>query len=564
MDEISKQLESEGRRFQDRGVNVVRLDREVVSESRQGLLIAFGAVGCVLLIACANLAGLLLAHTRAREKEIAIRTALGATRKRIVVQFLTECLVLAGIGGVSGLFVATWIARAFVLLQPGDIPRVEEVNTDATVLLFGVALSAVTGILFGLLPAVQSSRVNFAGSLQRTPQKSGRGAFGLNPRRVLLIFEVGLTVMLLIGTGLLLRSFALLKSVNPGFQTEGLLAMMIPLPETSYAAPKAQAEFARELLERTEGIPTVESAAVSNSLPMQNRYLLGARLGIEGRQLPEDTSIAVRAVSLNYFGTMRIPLLRGRDFLAADEGKEDTAIVNRETAERFWAGSDPIGQRLVLDKGKPRTIVGVVANVRSSSPDADSEIEVYLPFAEQPAPYIGLVLRSPGDLRPLEDAVSAVVRGIDPNQPVTEVASMRKTLADFFDRPRFNLVLLGCFAALALTLSIIGIYAVISHSVTQRTNEIGIRIALGAQRRSVLILFMRDGAFVAVTGISLGLIGALATTRLLAALLFGIPPQDATTFAAVSLIFLVVCLSASYFPARRAMKVDPIIALRHE
>jgi putative ABC transport system permease protein len=280
--------------------------------------------------------------------------------------------------------------------------------------------------------------------------------------------------------------------------------------------------------------------------------------------LPEDTSIAVRAVSLNYFGTMRIPLLRGRSFLAADEGKEDTAIVNRETAERFWAGSDPIGQRIGLDKGKPRTIVGVVANVKSSSPDADSEIEVYVPFAEEPAPYIGLVLRSPVDLRPLEATVRAVVRGIDPNQPVTEVASMRKTLGDFFDRPRFNLVLLGSFAALALTLSIIGIYAVISHSVTQRTNEIGIRIALGAQRRSVLILFMRDGAFVAVTGISLGLIGALATTRLLAALLFGIPPQDATTFAAVSLIFLVVCLSASYFPARRAMKVDPIIALRHE
>ena len=564
MQEICRQLEPEGRKFQDRGVNLVRLDQEVVSDSRRGLFIAFGAVGCVLLIACANLAGLLLAHTRAREKEIGIRTALGATRGRILAQFLTECLLLSAAGGVGGLLLVSWIVRAFVLLQPGDIPRISQANTDTTVLLFGIGLSAVTSILFGLLPAVQSSKMNVIDSLKGTPQKPGRGAFVLKSRRVLLILEIGLTVMLLVGTGLLLRSFALLKSVDPGFQTDGLLTMMIPLPETSYSTQREQAEFVRVLLERAQGLPTVESAAVSNSLPMQNRYLFSMQFDIVGRQLPDDTSIAVRAVSPGYFGTMRIKLLEGRDFSVADEGKEDTAIVNWETAERYWHGSDPIGQQIVLGKGKPRTIIGVVSNVRSNSPDIDPETEVYLPFAEQPARYIGLVLRSSDELRPLAPAVGALVRDIDRNQPVTDISTMNDVLGEFFARPRFNLVLLGWFAALALALAIIGIYAVVSHSVTQRTKEIGIRIALGAQRRNVLFLFMRDGAFVAVVGIFLGLMGALATVRLLEALLFGIAPQDGITLAAVASMFLAVCLAASYFAARRAMKVDPIVALRHE
>jgi putative ABC transport system permease protein len=261
---------------------------------------------------------------------------------------------------------------------------------------------------------------------------------------------------------------------------------------------------------------------------------------------------------------MRTPLLRGRDLSLADEGKEDIAIVNKETAERFWPGLDPIGMRMVLEKGKPRTIIGLVNNVKSSNLDGGPDAEVYLPFAEQPARYVGLVLRSSGDPRPLTATVRALVSGIDPNQPVTDVATMREMIEGFLDRPRFNFILFGSFAALALTLSIVGIYAVVSHSVTRRTHEIGIRMALGAQRRNVLLLFMGDGAFVAVAGVALGLIGASATARLLATMLFGIPPEDSVTFAAVSIMFLVVCLAASYFPARRAMKVDPIVALRHE
>lgn len=564
MEAISKQLEPEGRKFQDHGVNLVRLDREVVSDSRQGLLIAFGAVGCVLLIACANLAGLLLSHTLEREKEIGIRMALGATRGRILRQLLTECLLLSVIGGVAGLVLSTWLARAIVSMQPADIPRLDQVSIDTSVLLFGFGLSALTGILFGLLPALQFSRASVVGTLKKSSRQSRRRRLPLTPQNLLLVVEVALTAMLLIGTGLLLRSFASLKSVDPGFETEGLLAMIVPLSVTSYSSPKQQAEFARELLERAQAIPSVESAAVSNSLPMQNVYMFGMHLQIEGRQLPDDTAVIVRAISGDYFRTLRIPVLRGRDLSLADEGKEDIAIVNRETAERFWPGSDPIGMRMVLEKGKPRTIIGVVGNVKSSSLDAGPETEVYLPFAEEPARYVGLVLRSSGDLKLLAATVRAVVSGIDPNQPVTEVATMREMIEEFFGRPRFNFMLFGSFAALALTLSIVGIYAVVSHSVTGRTHEIGIRMALGAQRRNVLLLFMADGAFVAVAGIALGLMGASATARLLATMLFGIPPEDGVTFAAVSIVFLVVCLAASYFPARRAMKVDPIVALRHE
>jgi putative ABC transport system permease protein len=564
MEAIAKELEPEGRRFRDRGVNLVRLDKEVVSGSRQALLIAFGAVACVLLIACANLAGLLLAQTQGREKEIGIRSALGATRGRILRQLLTECLLLSVIGGVAGLALSIGIARAIVLLEPGDIPRLDQVRPDVVVLLFGLAVSTASGALFGLLPAVQFSRANVVDSLKKSSKLSGCGIFGLTPRRLLLVLEVGLTGMLLIGTGLLIRSFALLKSVDPGFETDRLLAMIVPLSENYYSSQQQQAEFARELLDRAQAIPTVESAAVSNSLPMQNRYSVGMRLEIEGMQLPEDASVFVRGVSLGYFNTMRIPLLAGRNFSLADEGKRDTAIVNRRMAEHFWPDSDAIGRRILLDNGKPRIIIGIVADVKSSSVDSGAEIEVYVPFAEEPAPYIGLVLRGSGDVQPLAAAVGAVVRGLDSNQPISDVASMREILGEFFARPRFNLALLSSFAALALTLSLIGIYALVSHSVTQRTHEIGIRMALGAEQRSVLFLLMREGVFVAVTGIVLGLMGAFATAHLLATLLFGVPPEDGLTFAAVSLLLLVACLAGTYFPARRAMKVDPIVALRCE
>jgi putative ABC transport system permease protein len=340
--------------------------------------------------------------------------------------------------------------------------------------------------------------------------------------------------------------------------------MVVPLSEASYGKPAQQAEFAHELLERVQAIPSVESAAVSNSLPLQNTFILTMPLQIEGRPLSADTRASVRAVSDDYFRTMQIPLLRGRDFSFADAGHKSVAIINRQMAEYFWPGSDPVGMRIVLEKSEPRTIIGVVADVKSTSLDTDAETEVYLPFAEQPASTVGLVLRSSGDPQLLAANVRTAVRQIDANQPVTQVATMEQMIEEFFERPRFNFMLFGSFAALALTLSIVGIYALVSHSVGRRTHEIGIRMALGAQRLNVLFLFMRDGAFVAIVGIALGVMGAAATARLLANMLFGVPPKDSVTFAAVSTALLVVCLAATYFPARRATKVDPMIALRYE
>jgi putative ABC transport system permease protein len=564
MDAISKQLAPEGRRFQDRGVNLVRLDREMIADSKQALLIVFGAVFCVLLIACANLAGLLLTHTLERQKEIGIRTALGATRGRILRQLLTECLVLAAVGAVAGIGLSTWLAQVIVSMQPADIPRLDSVSTDTNVLVFGVALSALTSILFGLLPVLQFSRVSITDMLRKSRPEARRSRFPLTPRNLLLVGEIGLTVMLLIGTGLLVRSFASLRAVDPGFKPERLLTMVVPLAEASYSNPMQQSEFARELLERVQAMPSVESAAVSNSLPMQSTFMLIMPLQIEGRELASDTRVSVRAVSGDYFRTMQIPLLRGRDFSATEVGQKSVAIINREMAERFWPGSDPTGGRIVLEKAGPRTIIGVVGDVKSSSLDTDAESELYLPFAEQPAPDVGLVLRSSGDPQLLAANIRTAVRQIDANQPVAEVATMQAVIEEFYDRPRFNFMLFGAFATLALTLSIVGIFALVSHSVTCRRHEIGIRMALGAQRRNVLFLFMRDGVLVTMAGIGLGLMGAAASARLLASMLFGIPPQDVVTFVAVSIALLVVCLSATYFPARRATKVDPLIALRYE
>ena len=564
MDAIAKQLEPEGRRFQDRGVNLVRLDREMVSDSKQALLIIFGAVAAVLLIACANLAGLLLTHTLERQREIGIRTALGATRGRILRQLLTECLLLSAIGGVAGIVLSIWLARVIVSMQPADIPRLDSVSADANVLLFGLGLSVLTSILFGLLPVLQFSQTSVTDSLRKGARDPRRRRLPLTPRNLLLVGEIGLTVMLLVGTGLLVRSFASLRKVDPGFKPERLLTMVVPLSEASYSNPAQQAEFANRLLERVQAIPSVESAAVSNSLPMQNTFMLTMSLQIEGRQLSGDASVAVRAVSDDYFRTMQIPLMRGRDFSSADAGNKNVAIINRELAEHFWPGSDPVGTRIVLEKSEPRTIIGVVGDVKSSSLDTDPETELYIPFAEQPASSVGLVLRSSGDPQLLVANIKTAVREIDPNQPISQVATMQKMIDEFFERPRFNFMLFGSFAVLALTLSIVGIYALVSHSVARRTHEIGIRMALGAQRRSVLFLFMRDGAFIAIAGIALGLIGAAATARLLASMLFGIPPKDTVTFAAVSIALLIVCLAATYFPARRAVKVDPLTALRYE
>jgi len=370
--------------------------------------------------------------------------------------------------------------------------------------------------------------------------------------------------VLLIGAGLLLRSFALLKVVDPGFNTESLLTMTVPLPQAVYHTPAQQTAFAEQLLERVRTMPSVQAAAVSNTLPMASNFSMSMDIKIEGRQLPEsDSSVSVRAVSLDYFRTMGIALMEGRDFTATDQGKSDVLIVNQAMARHYWPGADPAGRQIRLD-GKAHTIIGMVANVKNFGLEAETGIEVYVPFADAPTTYVGLAVRTLGDPGAVAGAVRAVVRGIDRNQTVDNVASMRQILDRLVARPRFDLALLGSFAVLALVLAVVGIYGVVSYSVTQRTYEIGVRMALGAESRAVLRMVVGQGAMLASAGIALGLAGSYTATGVLRSVLFEIPPRDTATFAAVSLLLLAICLLASYVPARRAAKVDPMVALRYE
>ncbi len=565
MDAVCKRLEPEGRAFRGHGVNLVPLDREMVSGVRSALLILCGAVGCILLIACANLAGLMLARTSARQKEIAVRTVMGAGRGRLVRQLITECMLLAAIGGALGLALSIWIARAIVLLHPPGIPRMDQVRPDAAVFLFGLAISLLSGVLFALIPALQFSRGDVNEVIKRGAAHGGRANRMLAPRSLLVVAEIGLALVLLIGASLLLRSFALLKAVDPGFQPERLLTMTIPLPSEVYREGPQQAEFAAQLLERVRMVPGVQSAAVSNSLPLATSFIMSANVEIEGRQLSAtESSVGVRAVTAGYFRTMGIAVVRGREFAEADEGRKDGVIVNQTTARHFWPGEDPMGRQISMEKEKPRTVIGMVADVKNLGLDAGTGTEIYVPFVEEPTTYVGLAVRTVGEPGGAVAAVRGIVRGLDRNQAVDNVASMREVLGEYVERPRFNLVLLGSFAALALALAMVGVYGVVAYSVSQRTHEIGIRMALGAEKGVVLRMIVGHGATLAGAGITLGLAGSYAATRVLGSMLYGVTAHDAATFTAVPVLLLAVCLAASYIPARRAARVDPMVALRHE
>ena len=565
----------------NRSVTVTPLRTMVVGDIETPLLVFLGAVGFVLLIACANVAHMLLARSAARQKEIAVRTALGAGRLRLVRQFLTENLLLAAIGGTAGLVLAIWGTRALVALSPANIPRLDSVTIDARVVLFLIGVTVLTSVVFGLLPAMNASAVNLSDTLKESGRGTSEGMRRNRFRNFLVVSEFALALMLLIGAGLMIRSFAALKSDDPGFNPHNVLSMVVSVAGSKEAAPGHRAIFYQQLLDRVRALPGVEAAGGINHLPLAGD-LWGWPFTIEGRpksQPGESPWGIYRIVTPGYFHAMRLPLLRGRDISAEDSANAPgVVIINERAAARYWPGEDPIGKRITFDDGKSSnptwlTIIGIAKNAKQGDWTDKPQQEVYLAafqnqqYLNDPGShfaYMTLIVRAAGDPGLLTSAVKDAVWSFDRNLPISQVLTMDGVVADANAEPRFEMLLLGMFAAVALALAALGIYGVMSYSVTRRTHEIGIRVSLGASRGNILLLIVKQGMLLALIGSTAGIGGALLLSRLMTKLLYGVHPNDPITFCAVAIILMIVALAASYIPARRAMRVDPMVALRHE
>jgi putative ABC transport system permease protein len=549
---------------------LIPLHERMVGETRTALWVLFGAVGLVLLIACVNFANLLLARGATREQELVVRLALGASRWRLTRQMLTESVLLATLGGAVGLLLAWWGVDLLVSLKPENLPRLEAIRIDAGVLFFALAVSVATGLIFGLAPAWAATRVGVNEKLK----ESGRGAIGGARQRVrsaLVVSELALALILLVGAGLLIKSFWQLRQIQPGFNPNNLLTLRLELPESRYKESSRQMQFRRALLDGVNSLPGVQAALVSE-LPMSGDWLTHD-FTREGWNLPtgDEPDVQTRSVMGDYFHAMQMPLLSGRDFTPQD--KEDAPLVgiaNQTLVERYFKNENPLGQRVRWARNAPDvwiTIVGVVGDVKHFGLDRPEEPAVYTPYTQAGAPWKRwnmLVARTPGEPMAFAEAIKRQVWQVDPQLPVTKLQAMPEVMSLSFAERRFNMLLLGLFAAVALTLAGVGIYGVVSYAVAQRTREIGIRMALGAQRQDVLKMVVRQGMTLAFAGIGIGLLAALPLTRFLRTLLFGIKPTDPATYVVISLILVAVALAACFLPALRATKVDPMIALRYE
>ena len=563
---ISRQRDEKTRASHDGiGANLLLLHEQVVRRVRPALLILLGAVGFVLLIACANVASLLLIRAAARQKEIAIRAALGAGRLRIVRQLLIESLLLALPGGALGLLLAEWGNSFLIKLGANSIPRSDQVGLDGRVLLFTLGVSLATGVLFGLVPALKASSPNLTDALKESGRSASGGTNRL--RSALMVAEVALALVLLVGAGLLIKSFWQLQQVNPGFDVANLLLMETTLPATKYADETQQTAFYRHALEKLSAMPGIASVALVNNPPLSGRRGVDA-FAIEGRAEAtglSDTPLAdYRSISPAYFQAMGIRVLEGRAFTAADDSNAPSvAIVNEATVRRYFSGENPVGKRIRI-KNQWREIVGVVGDIRQSGLDEEAATHMYLPYFQVPQGRMGWVMRTTAEPLSVVASVRSRIYEVDPDQPVYNLRTMERVLSESVSQRRLNMLLLGVFAATALLLALVGVYGLISNSVTQRTREIGIRMALGAQKGDVLRLIIKQGMMLTVTGIVVGLATALAVTRYLSSLLHEVNDKDPLTFATISLVVAIVALFACYLPARRATKVDPLIALRFE
>jgi putative ABC transport system permease protein len=585
MSVVTQQLRREQPRFvdADEGVKLLPLHEALVGNIRPVLLILLGAVGFVLLIACVNVANLLLSRSAARAKEIAIRSAMGAGRWRLTRQLIVESMLLGVLGGAAGLGVAYAGVQALVALSPLQLPGASRAGLDGRVLGFALVLSVLTGLLFGLAPALSISRTRLNESLKESSTRSTAGGHRRRLSGALVASETALSFVLLVGAGLLVESFIKLGHVEPGFDPRHVLTFETTLPEAKYGTPPALEAFCRSVLEQLQALPGVESAAAVTSLPTE--FGPDFPFTIEGRQESSPGGASgdsqYRVVSPDYFRALRIPLLRGRFFNDADTAQSPgTVIINQAMARQFWPHQDPVGQTLLIAKqmgpewaDRPRQIVGVVGDVKDTSLNEPPPLEMFIPYTQVPAVFVALavrliparwVIRTQSDPLALSAPARQAVLAVDANEPIAGVQSLEEVLAGSLGRWRFAMFLLGAFAGLALVLAAVGVYGVLSYSVSQRTHEIGIRMALGARRQDVLKLVVGRGMMLALLGVALGIAGAFGLTRFLAGLLYGVRPSDPLTFVAVALVLLGVAVLASYLPARRAAKVDPMVALRYE
>jgi len=552
------------------GVRLTTLRERLVGEMRTPLLVVLGAVALVLLIACANVANLLLARAASRGREFAVRVAHGASRSRIMRQLLTESLQLSLVGGAAGVLISLWLTRLLVGLLPADTPRLDEIRPDVRVFGFALAVSILTGLLFGLAPALQASRANLNEALKEGGRSGGEGARGGRARSALIVSEVALSFMLLAGAGLLVRSFLHLRDVNPGFNPGGVLSMRISASGPKYPAGPARAEVYRQALERIAALPGVESAGAVLSLPLGgDTFNVGRSFIREGRPAaPEESANAsYLVVTPGYFRALQIPLLSGRGFTDQDTEKSPMVVVVNETmARRFWPGESPVGKRITIwrDEKFPREIVGVVGDTRAKPGEAAGP-QMYVPYA-QDANWgsLSLVVRTAADAASVAAAARNEIHALDKAIPVYNVRPMGDVVDAALAERRASTLLVGAFALLALLLALVGIYGVTAYYVTQRTHEIGVRVALGAQARHVLRLVIGQSLRLTLAGLALGLCGAAALTRVLESLLYGVRPTDPATFAGAAALLGAVALLACLVPARRATKVDPLIALRAE
>ncbi|HKV35462.1 MAG TPA: ABC transporter permease [Pyrinomonadaceae bacterium] len=552
------------------GVNVVPLRTQFTGEIRRPLLILLGAVGFVLLIACANVANLLLARASSRRKEIAVRAGLGASRWRISRQLLTESVLLSLIGGMLGVFVAWWGTKALVALSPPALIDLQRVSVNIPVLLFTLGLSLLTGIVFGLAPALQATRFDLQGALKEGGKNVGGAAGSHYLRNVFVITQVALALVLLVGAGLLVKSFNRLQSVEPGFDPQNLLTVRVNLPFSKYDTDQKRIDFFQQAIAQMRSIPGVESVGAINTAPFTGLYP-GTNVAVFGAPpLPPEQELktGVLVTDSNYFATMQIPLLRGRLYTQQETTEmRHVVVVNETFVKKNLGGEDPLGKRLTIymkQENMPTEIIGVVADNKHLALDQAVEPMVYWPHAELAYSGMTLMLRTSNDANAVAPAARGVIRALDPQQPIGAVTTMDQLLSVSVARARFSASLLTVFSIVALVMAAVGIYGVMSYTVLQRTHEIGVRMALGAQRFDVLKLVVRKGIVLGVVGVAVGLAASFALTRLIATLLFEVTATDKTTFAVVSLGLFLITLLACYVPARRATKVDPMKALRYE